>query len=548
VTPGALDRTAWAFGVLGGTFVTISGNLVGPLEILAARGVGGAAFWQAVGVRNLEAAANPVGLLPSNAGWWWHASRVIPTIEPDGITEFPYFSFLLGDLHPHFTALPLLLLVASLVLTALREGSGAAGWGEIGFAGLMLGVPLAANTWDAATAWALYGGACLLLALKAGGGERIERRKLLQTLLPIPIGLALFSPYFIGYASQPLGIGIVTDQTPLVSMLIIFGPWLLLAVVGGVAVRQQHPELARLDSRIFGIAGAALIATAIATQNPTLVLTAGLGGLGAALTWGLARRWIGQEHAGAAAALYLAGIVSLALLIVAMAEVLFLRDTFGSRMNTVFKFYYHVWLLLALAAAPAAALALLRTEPGGTATTARLVGRIAVVAVVGLGLVYPLAATWTKSNGFRGTPTLDGAAFLQRARPGDAAAVRWLAQRPNRPVIMEAVGGDYQEFARISTFSGLPTVIGWVGHELQWRGFLEEYVRRQQDIDAVYRRADRDEGMRIMERYDVSYVIFGSLEQERYGRQEDRLASWLRPVFREQGTTVFAVPREGGEL
>ena len=45
-----------------------------------------------------------------------------------------------------------------------------------------------------------------------------------------------------------------------------------------------------------------------------------------------------------------------------------------------------------------------------------------------------------------------------------------LSAANGRPVVAEAVGGDYTDHARVSTFSGLPTLIGWVGHELQCRG------------------------------------------------------------------------------
>ena len=43
---------------------------------------------------------------PTQYWFWWQGSRVIPNT----ITEFPFFSFLLGDLHPHVMSLPLVLL------------------------------------------------------------------------------------------------------------------------------------------------------------------------------------------------------------------------------------------------------------------------------------------------------------------------------------------------------------------------------------------------------------------------------------------------------
>ena len=40
-----------------------------------------------------------------------------------------------------------------------------------------------------------------------------------------------------------------------------------------------------------------------------------------------------------------------ALLLVFSVEFVYLRDTFGMRMNTVFKFYFQAWVMLALVAA-----------------------------------------------------------------------------------------------------------------------------------------------------------------------------------------------------
>src|SRR5262249_22479505 len=104
-----LDPAAFAFGLLGGALTMMVGNLTAVFELIAARGWGSEVFWAAVGVKGLGPVLSPT-FLPVEGGWWWRSSRVIPNIPPDGITEFPYFSFLLGDLHPHYMAIPFVLL------------------------------------------------------------------------------------------------------------------------------------------------------------------------------------------------------------------------------------------------------------------------------------------------------------------------------------------------------------------------------------------------------------------------------------------------------
>ena len=54
-------------------------------------------------------------------------------------------------------------------------------------------------------------------------------------------------------------------------------------------------------------------------------------------------------------------------------------------------------------------------------------------------------------------------------------------------VIAEASGDSYrQEFGRVSSMTGLPAILGWPGHENQWRGKNEEQSRRMPDLDAIF--------------------------------------------------------------
>jgi YYY domain-containing protein len=221
-------------------------------------------------------------------------------------------------------------------------------------------------------------------------------------------------------------------------------------------------------------------------------------------------------------------------------ELVYLKDVFGSRMNTVFKFQYHAWLLLGLASAATLGL-VWRTQARSPAWRAAVVAVAAIVLVP--GLAYPIGATWTKSGAFRGEPTLMGDRFLERGAPADYRAIEWLRQNAvGRPVVVEAVGGDYTDHARVSTFSGLPTVIGWVGHELQWRGQRPDYGARQQAVDTIYRSESRDEIMRIARTYGVRYVFFGNLERTKYGSDaQARLDKLLTSVYSRDGTTIYAV-------
>ncbi|MFQ5595254.1 MAG: DUF2298 domain-containing protein, partial [Anaerolineae bacterium] len=112
------------FSILGPLFVAIVGNLEGFLDALHSRGLGSAGFWQWLDILDINTPAIPGAWIPERTWWWWRASRVITQRNLLGnhveiIDEFPFFSFLLGDMHPHVLALPFAFLAIAVALNIL---------------------------------------------------------------------------------------------------------------------------------------------------------------------------------------------------------------------------------------------------------------------------------------------------------------------------------------------------------------------------------------------------------------------------------------------
>jgi uncharacterized membrane protein len=210
-------------------------------------------------------------------------------------------------------------------------------------------------------------------------------------------------------------------------------------------------------------------------------------------------------------------LVGVALL--AACEVVFVRDGFGNRMNTVFKLFYQAWVLLAVSASYTIYYLDLRRRAGGwrwpAVASYRLWRAVAAVLIAG-GLVYTLLAPLSKAGFFAATPTLDGLAWLREADPHEHAAISWLAGVEGTPVILEASGGEYSRYNQVSAFTGLPSVLGWAGHEYQWRGNTPEPAARKADVDAIYRTADVQVAERLLRKYDVTFVYVGDLERQAF--------------------------------
>jgi uncharacterized membrane protein len=214
-------------------------------------------------------------------------------------------------------------------------------------------------------------------------------------------------------------------------------------------------------------------------------------------------------------------------------------------MNTVFKFHENVWLLAGLAGGVGLTIFAARVRGGVPALRRVLRWRWqlagAAEVLLAAGLVYPVSAVATRLRERPpGGPTLDGVAFLA---PDEAAAVRWLrAQNQSlaqRVIVAEAVGGSYTSAARMATYSGAAAVLGWAGHELQWRGPLPELGRREGDLTGLYRDAAPDALRPILARYQVQYVVVGDLERQQYGDGVESRFEGVLPVAFRSGRTVI---------
>jgi YYY domain-containing protein len=567
-------------GLLGALFVAVIGNLEGVFELVRARGWGSERLWQWLDVKGLGTTAVSSRWYPDDMWWWWRASRVIHDKNLAGqsvevIDEFPFFSFLLGDNHPHVLTLPFVFLALALALNLLLarpSAQGALESGPLGSGVLTRFKRFLRELWDGSPLdWLLYG-LCLgslgflntwdypiyltiAVVCYAVARQRVRRfgwAWLQDTIVfgaaMLLLGVVLYLPFYIGFRSQAGGIGLVgPSKTRIHQYLLMMGIFVFFVLGWLVALwarwRGTDQATRRLPLLAQGIGGAlGLLALFCAIQGwwtATLVLAL-LALAGPLLVWGAQG---GDERAPLPASVQfglLLAMVGLAL--TGSVEFVFLSDTFGTRMNTVFKFYYQGWVLLACASALGAYWVSKRLR-AASGLAVGLWGAVAAL-LVALGLVYPVAAIPNKTNGFAGPPTLDGTGYIARYRPDDYAAVQWLRQNAALDaVLLEAPGGSYSEYNWVSAHTGIPTLLGWGGHELQWRGNYDEAGRREPDIEAIYTSADRQRTAELLDQYGIDYVYVGRLERDKYHlnpSQLRKLEQMLVPVFQQGSVTIYA--------
>jgi YYY domain-containing protein len=576
-----LPALGWAElgGLLAALFVGIIGNLDGLVQLFENLGKASGATGSTTPVLGGLARAL-AGLGPALSGAYhmppfdfWRSTRVIGPEDPGPITEFPYFTFLYGDLHAHLLALPLTLLALHVAL-ALARGGGLAplwavltGWrpgatrawlgkalGQesvwlVAVGGLVLGLLRATNTWDYPTYLLLLVGAGAVAEYRAARGitlGAVVRAGVLAAALFVVANLVI-QPYLSSFALFYTGVEPIKAQTSLIHYLTILG-FFLFAVVSLVVYetwglrRRVAPLLAaatlapqagpaqgfwsppsangwlnRGTLAASGLLAGLLVAAGLAVAGKVVPAVVAL------LLVGVA--WLVPWHRQAPDRLVLLGMIAGALVLTALVEFVTLKGDIG-RMNTVFKFYLQVWVLLALAAAIVGVRLLRRWRPTGPW---RAWAAAAAVLLAGC-LIYPVQATPVKL-GYRFEklpPTDDGMAFMQtavyhdrdRAIPlvYDYRAIRWLQDHvPGSPVILEANTGLYKWGSRVSIHTGLPTVVGWDWHQRQQRGdfgwMVEERLR---DVAQMYDSPDPNALLPLLRKYRVEYIYVGPLERAYY--------------------------------
>jgi YYY domain-containing protein len=494
---------------------------------------------------------------------WWSPSRVVYDTLPgrdvssETINEFPAFSFLLGDLHPHVLAMPAftLGLAVSLALALAAHG----GWRErlalAAFGGLVVGWLYMTNSWDVPVIVLL-----LTLAAALGGAGATRRLATARAAAPaavvLAVSMAAALPFVLGYAAPvnaaaqlPGALGRIPGLNAVgrsVGVVWWGGSdlgefvraWGWHAMLTAVAIAGAAGRVGRDGRRAAVWLALAAIPLALLLRSPVaLLLPVCVVLLSLARSCDTpAMRWAWLLAAAGWG-------------LVLLPELVYLRDAFESRMNTVFKFYYQAWQLLGLAVAVLLALQANRLGSAAGSPPNRwraFAPALAAVGVVLLGLAYPVAGVRERAaGGYRG---LDGAAFLAQQDPGAHAMAGWL-RRNTAPgtVVLEATGEPYSLYGRLATFGGRPAVLGWANHERQWRAgqpeLLAEVGVRAMDVQSLYAPGGRTGKRDLLRRYNVAYALYGTLERESQAEAglpvQDPFEGWLPVAARHADTTLY---------
>lgn len=539
---------------------------------------------------------------------FWDATRVVAIKTGDGvINEFPFFTFLFADLHAHMIGLPLLVAALGVMLALIRQRTRIRRlwprWQARGLAivilGLISGVAYATNTWDYPT---ILGMSVVTLLLVAWRDEQ-ARPDLLAHLSGVIGGVVLLVlasrvanwPFSQWFASDYTGLERwMGAQTPTQLLVELSGMWLYAAVSAGVVLVIRMRWLPASLALGAGAALVLLIAVATLRALPALYIEAiAIGILAIILValmwragqwalpqWSFGRQQVIQlelpvfseiEHRPpprlpsiSLETIFITVMVTAVIGISALTEVLVAKGDIG-RMNSVFKFGMQVWVFGGISSGVLLAWVwqqLRRMFPA----TPRVWQAVTVVLVLA-SFAYPATATPARLGDRydRTIPaTLNGEAFMQSPSATwgengqnfdfseDVAGINWIRQNiKGLPILLEAHAEAYRWDARIATYTGLPTLIGWPWHETQQRSVTDVgnvLGARQNAVRRWYTDTDSTKTLAELQNYGVEYVYVGRMERALYGDQTGLAfaqlaqAGKITVVFHQGQTLIYQIP------
>lgn len=222
-------------------------------------------------------------------------------------------------------------------------------------------------------------------------------------------------------------------------------------------------------------------------------------------------------------------LFSFGTILILIPEFFYIKDIYPAhfRANTMFKLGYQAFMIMGVASS--VTIFLIK----GAEIRFKILYKFVFFIFFCFIVLYPFYAFPSYYGKENRKPELDGGVWMKTGFKADHEIIGYLNKNiTGQPTILEAPGDSYTDYERISSYTGLPTIAGWLVHEWLWRGSPDVVNKRLGDIQAIYESADLEETRELIKKYGVKYIVVSGLERQKYPKMhEDK--------FRMTGTRLF---------
>ena len=485
-----------------------------------------------------------------NIGGWFKSFDFVTAnrIIPGTVTQYPYYAYLVGDLHANVMDIPFQLMFMNLVLSLLTKGEPVSNGSRtdsllrILILGLSLGALAFINTWS----YPIYLGFVVLafLFLKLN----LSKKGIVSIII---LSLLLYLPYHIFRGGGGFkDLGLVAGKTNLSDFFEIFAlPIFAILSFLFVLFSRKWFKGKKFQIIAFSITAITVIVAALFAFLMHIQIIWILAPLIVIPLYYVykSRR---KEETQFMLLLTLTGA-----LVVLFCEIFFINDPLGGeyeRYNTILKVYMPIWVIWGVAASYGVFLVSSRLK-----RYVKAIWIVALLILVLAALIHPIASTTSWAGGKYAQVedhrlTLDGMAYFEYTNNSDYEAIQWLNENvKGSHVILEFPGVAMEYSSQASSFTGLPTLRGWAGWEVMWRDSWDIITERTMAINAIYEAPDSDEAFSLLKKYNVEYIYVGTIEKNGTSGQKGYPAESLQKfasdseryklVYQNQDVSIYQV-------
>lgn len=459
-----------------------------------------------------------------NLYWYPNATRFIHNT----IHEFPMYSFVVSDLHGHVLSIPIVLTILALLLQGFYSKKILSIGTNLVVFSFLIAVAYMTNAWDGIIYFLCLSLAIFYLNKHLKNNTKISIKNALLNafngfeksffpLLVLFIGFLIFSlPFSFFFKPFVSGIGIICAPDFLINVGKL-GPFLFEA---DHCQRSPLWQLTILHGFFF-IWIIVFLFTYFSKKKKEITDQ------------------------------FIVLLVTLSIFLIIVPEFMYAKDIYPAhyRANTMFKLVYQAFIMLSICTGYIITQTLTNINLKNLWRNFKLkhivpiilscVGLIAFVLV----LFYPYFATTSFYGDLRTSHGLNGIKYLQMDYPKDYEALLWIQTNiQGQPIILEAQGDSYTDYARISANTGIPTVLGWTVHEWLWRGTYDIPAPRIAEIQTLYESKDIDATKKLLDTYKVQYIFLGALEKQKYlNLNEEKFQKLGSIIYNRDGVRIYKI-------
>ncbi len=509
-----------------------------------------------IAIDGLNYNTESISIFPNDHYWWWRATRVINTFDilsnaslDYTITEFPFFTFALADLHPHLISIPIYLMFLTLLFNynILNNHNKIISQTKIIsnnvfflFISVTFGSLMITNTWNIPSIFLLLFGTAIIPVRNYFTYKTFFRFKI--PLYVSIMSLLLFLPFYNNYVPPVNQIDVVgAISSRFIHIFIVWGFFICIILLFlTIVYRTKHHyfingRLLNLSFSILPVIFMILIWSILIFVKDTfdgnllfMIINKNISLLLILIIFLLLSHLLitkteipiinNQPYLTTNSSngiYFIITILLIGVVLILIPEYFFIKDQFGNRMNTVFKFSFQSWILFTVFTP------FLIYSISTYVRKYRIYYYISFLLISILYLYYSIAFINLQVNNWDKTPSINAHKNFSVHNKMTYDSIQWIQNNlPQGSIILEAPGDSYSNFSKISSFSGYPTVLGWIGHQRQWRPFeLEEIFKREKDIENIYISNNINRVKELIKEYGIKYIYLGIQENIKYGEE-----------------------------